>query len=288
MATSYIVAIGLVVLNAFATAVLWFEFRSRERRSIERIDQATQAILGAINALRGDLAPVLGGGPSGGAPLPPDARPTTPHNKPVVVGLSRPFQPSPEQIASARSVRAGAVSDGSLPVDTRTAEAFRKAHPSSPTLVSEGIERPPPSSSAPRMVPLVEAAQLDAATIARVDALAADLGMTREEILVRAVEIGTTDPEALAATLCALGKPANDEATARRETLTPTDPSTPAMDARVERRWHEKIAAAQEAGQHVQHCHGECCVLGACECRCDRCIRIKGLLAEARREVLGK
>jgi hypothetical protein len=292
------------------------------------------------------------------------------------MGLSRPFQPTAEQMKAARSVRVGAVSDGTLPVDTegdrpafqgepsedvdairarfeaeaearsqarrespptlpstrdgdepddeathvysgrgvrrrtllgelegaplerpvsnatRTAEAFRKSHPSSPTLVSEGVtpppsSEPPPSSSAPRSVPLVKVAKLDAATIARVDALAARLGMTREELLIRAAEIGTSDPEALAATFHALGTPANDHET-RRETLTPTDPHVPAMDARVERRWHEKIAAAQEAGQHVQHCHGERCVLGACGCRCDGCIRINGLLAEARREVLGR
>ena len=60
------------------------------------------------------------------------------------------------------------------------------------------------------------------------------------------------------------------------------------MDARVERRWHEKVAAAQQAGQDASHCHGERCVLGACECRCDGCIRINGLLVEARREVLEK
>jgi hypothetical protein len=170
----------------------------------------------------------------------------------------------------------------------RTAEAFRKAHPSSPTLVSRSVEPPPPPSSAPRSVPLEEVAKLDAATLARVDAMAARFGVPREEILVRCAERGTMDLEALALMFHALGKPANDETTVSRETLTPTEPSMPAMDARVERRWHEKIAAAQDAGQHVQHCHGERCPLGACACRCDGCIRINGLLVEARREVLGR
>src|SRR5580704_10558076 len=73
MAT-FIVAIGVVVLYAFATAVLWFEFRSREQRSIERVERATALILEAIGALRRDLAPVPGGGappPSSSGPVPP-------------------------------------------------------------------------------------------------------------------------------------------------------------------------------------------------------------------------
>lgn len=212
--------------------------------------------------------------------------------RPAVTTTVRPPHAPPRPIRSARPTMVGGLDGAKLERPqmsaARTAEAFRKAHPSSPTLVSEGVEPPPPPPSAPRSVPLEEVAQLDAATLARVDAMAARFGVPREEILVRCAERGTMDLEALALMFHALGKPANDETTVSRETLTPTEPSMPAMDARVERRWHEKIAAAQDAGQHVQHCHGERCPIGACACRCDGCIRINGLLVEARREVLGR
>jgi hypothetical protein len=51
-----VVAIGVIVLYAFALAVLWFEFRAREKRSIERMQRMTDAVLDAIGLLRGDLA----------------------------------------------------------------------------------------------------------------------------------------------------------------------------------------------------------------------------------------
>ena len=73
----------------------------------------------------------------------------------------------------------------------------RDPAPSSPTLVSAGTvpsEGPPPSS-APRAIPLERAADLDAATIARVDALAEAGGMTREAVLVRCAETGLEDLE---------------------------------------------------------------------------------------------
>jgi hypothetical protein len=70
-----IVTIGLIVLHAFATAVLWFELRSYEKQSRERIERMTGAILEAIGLLRRDLAPVLGDGPRGEGPPPPPPGP---------------------------------------------------------------------------------------------------------------------------------------------------------------------------------------------------------------------
>jgi hypothetical protein len=88
------------------------------------------------------------------------------------------------------------------------------------------------------------------------------------------------------------GRAANASPGAKRDrdTLTPTDPSAPTLDARVERLWHEKIAAAQEAGQNVAHCHGERCMhrgegIALCDCRCEGCARLLALLIAAERDV---
>lgn len=76
----------------------------------------------------------------------------------------------------------------------------------------------------------------------------------------------------------------------KRDTITPTDPSAPTLDARVERLWHEKVAAAQEAGQDARHCHGEKCMdrgegIALCDCRCEGCGRLLALLISAERAV---
>lgn len=78
-----------------------------------------------------------------------------------------------------------------------------------------------------------------------------------------------------------------------RDTLTPTEPSAPSLDARIERLWHHKIAAAIEAGKDARHCHGERCFhethsVSACECHCDGCAMVTDLLTDATREVMGK
>lgn len=75
--------------------------------------------------------------------------------------------------------------------------------------------------------------------------------------------------------------------------MTPTDPSAPSLDARIERLWHLKVAAAIEAGKDARHCHGERCFhetesVSACECHCDGCAMVTDLLIDATREVRGR
>ncbi len=77
---------------------------------------------------------------------------------------------------------------------------------------------------------------------------------------------------------------------AERFTPTPTEPSAPTLDARIERLWHQKIAAAREAGEDADHCYGSRCFheapsVNACECRCDGCKRVTALLHQATREI---
>jgi hypothetical protein len=67
---------------------------------------------------------------------------------------------------------------------------------------------------------------------------------------------------------------------------------SPGIVARVERRWHEKVAAAQEAGQNARHCHGERCIaegeeISHCACTCAGCVLVLNLLVRAQREIIG-
>jgi hypothetical protein len=77
----------------------------------------------------------------------------------------------------------------------------------------------------------------------------------------------------------------------RRETPTPTEPSTPAIDAEIQRRWAELVAAAQAKGVEVGHCHaGDKCMdrgegIALCACRCDGCARLLALLVRAEAEI---
>jgi hypothetical protein len=64
------------------------------------------------------------------------------------------------------------------------------------------------------------------------------------------------------------------------------------ISQRIERRWHEKIAARHEAGQDVRHCYGVGCMeegegIALCECPCDGCAIVRDLLTQAMREVAG-
>ena len=51
-----IIGIGIVVLHAFAMVALWWELRSHERSSRERVAR----VLDAVNALREDIADIAG------------------------------------------------------------------------------------------------------------------------------------------------------------------------------------------------------------------------------------
>jgi hypothetical protein len=78
-----------------------------------------------------------------------------------------------------------------------------------------------------------------------------------------------------------------------RDTLTPTEPGAQTIDARIERLWLQKIAAAQEAGKNARHCHGPLCMSGkhlveTCSCGCDGCELVVDLLITAQREITGR
>ncbi len=78
-----------------------------------------------------------------------------------------------------------------------------------------------------------------------------------------------------------------------RDALTPTEPSGPNLDWQIERLWHRKIAAAQEAGKDARHCYGGRCfheheAIRVCECNCDGCVLVGELLIAAKREITGR
>jgi hypothetical protein len=65
----------------------------------------------------------------------------------------------------------------------------------------------------------------------------------------------------------------------------------PGLNARIERLWHEKVAAAQEAGHNARHCYGDVCLPGGdqiayCGCKCNACTLVLDLFLQAQREVL--
>jgi hypothetical protein len=66
----------------------------------------------------------------------------------------------------------------------------------------------------------------------------------------------------------------------------------PGVAARVERRWHELVAAAQEAGKDARHCHGKACMtegeeIDRCACACAGCVLVLDLLVQAEGEIIG-
>jgi hypothetical protein len=309
-----IVAIGLIVLHAFATAVLWFELRSHEKESRERIDRATKLILDAISTLRSDLAPAPSGGsgpiPSGGAPAsagPSHARVMVLPSAPRSGGISLPFRPSLDQVARARAaheetapvedVRATVeiprelppseieASPGDREIDATSvfsADDRTTAHPASPTLVSAGV-----------VVPLTVRVDTELSTndTARVEAYAAARGIDFETALyqlattgIAVMREGPASERRLVASTTPPSGPANDAPPVARETASVPPPVEPPQDPRVKRRWYALIAQAQEAGEDARHCHGERCVLGGCACQCEGCALIAKLLIKAKRD----
>ncbi|MFT3765460.1 MAG: hypothetical protein QM820_08100 [Minicystis sp.] len=122
---AFIVAIGIVVLHAFATAVLWFEFRSRERRSIERIERATAAILEAIGVLRGELA--RHGLAGGGASTLPSEAGRAPVKRSVVIHDKRTGRPLDALDARYEALRAAAEREGKPTAHCHGPECFTGA-----------------------------------------------------------------------------------------------------------------------------------------------------------------
>jgi hypothetical protein len=365
-----IVAIGLIVLHAFATAVLWFELRSYEKESRERIDRATEAVLNAIGLLRGDLAPLLGGGPGGGGPRPGPSGGAPP----------APALPTVER----RAVSAPVPADEPAPVTRRStapgdARAARTTSSNPPPPVE--VENAPtlasatdaPTSASIRAAFHAEADEKDARDAARgaQGALVLPVAPSDDVAVVRRFQ-GTAPGEDDATIRKAVPPPppadddegwdrdTGEEGTRmwerppvtrterpphapprpmggrptllgglagaplvqprmdhrrtvedfakrhgagmggaqilpvpvpRRETPTPTEPSTPAIDAEIQRRWAELVAAAQEKGIEVGHCHaGEKCMdrgegIALCACRCDGCARLLALLVKAEAQI---
>jgi hypothetical protein len=77
---------------------------------------------------------------------------------------------------------------------------------------------------------------------------------------------------------------------ARPPTPTPTEPGASKLDARIERRWAQKCAHAQNAGKNANHCHGPKCLqhgsdVSLCECGCDWCRLVVALHVQAEREI---
>ena len=90
-----------------------------------------------------------------------------------------------------------------------------------------------------------------------------------------------------------VGREAQPPPQPERVTLTPTDPSTYTLDARIERRWHELVETALAAGKDARHCHGRDCMqtgegIDRCACTCDSCGTVLDLLIQARTDVIGE
>jgi hypothetical protein len=87
------------------------------------------------------------------------------------------------------------------------------------------------------------------------------------------------------------GRPGNSSpGAARPPTPTPTEPGREKIDARIERRWGQKVAASRATGKNASHCHGERCLeegrdVSLCACGCAPCRLVVSLHVQAEREV---
>lgn len=287
-----IVAVGLIVLHAFATAVLWFELRSHEKESRERVEKATRAVLDAINLLRGDLAPILPGGggappsgPSGGGALASSA-PDPAEELAPASGSRRSLPPSRDERAAIRA-RYEAHADAQ---DVRDAE--------------RAAQLPPDDASiAARMEAAMKSVRQDAPFAPDNDHEAAE-----DAPIVFDDDAGddrSTDEEFTHVMLRQRKAPPHKPPVpVKRGTLEGIQPERPRSDHRrtvadfQARRDGDRVTPTQPSPAPALyedgHCHGRECFqddgnpIQACMCECGACgASIEALLREQEREARG-
>ncbi len=164
-------------------------------------------------------------------------------------------------------VRGPEVGPIALPtVERRTVSVTRD---DDPVHTRATVEAPPPSSEVPRRKPPASSPREPTWAEKRATQLLAEGYSPAEarEMAEREGHLANAPPGAAR----------------ERDTLTPTQPSAPTLDRRIERLWHAKIEAALLAGKNARHCHGARCFqqgqdISACECRCDSCALVVDLL----------
>lgn len=160
-------------------------------------------------------------------------------------------------------------------------------------LSTAALERPASSRTAEACEAAKRTIETDMAPeeLARVDAFALRLGISREQALERLTVAGIDKAEELLRPLgiAPATTPDRVHPTTPPERVTP--PGIRAFDPLVAARWEDLIREARERGETVGHCGNTgACVGGehgiaSCVCRCDGCDRIATLRAQAERDV---
>jgi hypothetical protein len=287
--------LGVCALLGVACVGLYLDARGA-RKALGSVVASLQRQTAAHNAAIGNLSRALA------LLAPPDARPTAPHG-PVAVGLSRPFKPSPEQVTEAREAyRAkelppvdmegdrGGINPGD-PIPSESTAEIRARFEQEAEARSQARGAPP--SSTDEDEPEDERTRVYSKQRVRGATL---LGGLAGAPLERPVSSPTRTAEAFRKahpSLPTLLSEGAEPPPATRDTLTPTAPGVPGLDAAVERAWHSKIEASRGAGKDTRHCHGARCMrrgsgTDLCDCKCDGCSRLLDLLVDAVRDVTGR
>jgi hypothetical protein len=180
-------------------------------RAVVPLDLTAEEVAAGRGRLPVEPVPVPPAAPVAAPPAPvaarepavPSTRRPPPHKPPVRVAepapstvpkastdrkvrtWDRPFRPTAEQVAEARKAHAEASEDG----DDDKTQVFA-APKRLKTLVSEGAAPEVPPASEPRAIPVERLGDLDAADRARLDALAAEHGLTPDEMMLRTINTG--------------------------------------------------------------------------------------------------
>ncbi len=215
------------------------------------------------------------------------------------IGLSRPFEPSPEQVAVARAAYVaaqqqrpvdmegdrGGINPGD-PIPSESADAIRARFEAEADARSQAREEPYTGEPDEDRTQVYSGRGLRRATL--LGGLAGAPERPRSSPTRTAEAFRKAHPSSPTLVSEGIAPPQ-----AKRDTPTPTEPGASTLDARIERLWHEKLAAAQEAGKDARHCHGPLCMTGehpveACGCSCDACGLVLDLLVAAQREIKGR
>ena len=311
-----IVAVGLIILHAFATLVVWLELRSYEKESKERVDRATKLVLEAINGLRRDLAPVPGGGggaPLSGSPVGGDApvgevisserdilRPPAPSMAPPppssdeVVALIRARYEAEADERDARSGACDVAEDARRTVEVPRVEVDADQRPTDEELTVVRDRKPPHKPPVPiksdraTLLGVVDAAPPRAtptlpcpAPAPRDDGHCGGADCFQSDHEPR----GENEIDACSCPCAACIEAAEALLREEEERGTPSVPpprERPRFDGRVSMRYRELVAAAQADGKNARHClSAKCCGNegGIAECACE-CRNGCGLLAD--------
>jgi hypothetical protein len=315
-------ALVILVVNSFLSvlAIVLSVYVYLDRKGERKLCAAAQAAVPALQKRIAAQDEQLGLLTQALAQLvPADARPTAPHHP---VGLSRPFLPSPEQVAAARTAWAETQgkppppTDGDRPginpgdpipserIDSirrrfeEEADARSAARAASPQLPTADTDDEPDSErtrvySGRQRRPTL----LGGLAGVPIEKPRSDPTRAAREYKPRATTpssptlVSTPEPTADDGSLTVHverqdGSPLSDRPGDRG---TPSHPAPRSrLSAEAERRLAQLVAAYEAAkGRRLAHCGTERCASGeACACGCDDCAKLAGLVAQAVRETL--